>query len=275
MTLRQFFLFLISASAIAFASASQALLPVQRAEVKDFPSSVGVVFVSNLSKCTATKIAPKMFLTAAHCFDTFQRGSDVSIEQVSNNRLVLQKRTQIAQLRRHFFYPTDHKFEKLVDTVLALLPDVAIFKTVDDIDVPVAKMNFDRVHLAQDILVGGYGAQGKDICYPVLHTCSLNMADQKIRLIKGYFFYTVPNEAYPHYLTQGDSGGAAYIRDQNGNLEVVGVNSMMTPASAKQLFDMIVTQNQRANPSRTASIYIRLSETEVWINATVKELSKR
>jgi hypothetical protein len=114
----------------------------------------------------------------------------------------------------------------------------------------------------------------KDLCYPILHTCSLNMAEQKIRHIKSYFFYTMPYQTYPHFLTQGDSGGAAYIRGQDGNLEVVGVNSMMTPASAKQLFDMLVTQNQRAKPSRSASIYVRVSQLNPWIHFMIKELSR-
>lgn len=90
------------------------------------------------------------------------------------------------------------------------------------------------------------------------------------------FFYTTPTERFPHFLTEGDSGGPAYIRNQKtGELEVVGVNSMMTPANAKQAFDMIFTGNKRADPPRTASIYIRVSEFKPWIWATIRELSKK
>ncbi len=277
MSLRQFLIFLLSASAIAFASTSHALLPQQEVNVEDFPSSVAFVVMSNLSKCTATKVAPKTFLTAAHCFDKFQRGSEISIEQVSHKQLKLRVRTQIAQLRIHpFFSKHPQQIHKLAKTVIAILPDLAIFTTADEIDAPVAKLNYEQLQLAQDILVGGYGAQGKDLCYPVLHPCSLNMADQKVRLIKSLFFYTAPDARFPHFLTEGDSGGAAYIRNQaTGELEVVGVNSMMTPASAKQIWDMMITRNQRANPPRTASIYVRVSEHEPWIWATIRELTKK
>lgn len=276
MSFRQSLIFLISAGAIAFASASHALLPKNEVEVHNFPSSVAFVFVRGLSKCTATKVAPKTFLSAAHCFDNFQRGSEISIEQISHGQMQLEVRTRISHLRIHDFY-SKHPgaAHKLFKTAIAVLPDIAIFKTVDDVNIPIATINFDRLELAQDIVVGGYGAQGKQICYPILHPCSLNMADQKIRLIKSLFFYTVPDQRFPHFLTEGDSGGAAYTLNRETNTyEVVGVNSMMTPASAKQAIDMIFTRNQRANPPRTASIYVRVSELSPWINATIRELSK-
>ena len=277
MTGRQFLFFLLSVTAIAFASTSQALLPPQEVNNEEFPSSVAFVLVSNLSKCTATKVAPKTFLTAAHCFDQFQRGSEISIEQISHKQMKLEVRTRITQLKIHpFFSAHPGKINRLAKTAIAILPDVAVFTTADDVNVPIAKLNFDRLQLAQDILVGGYGAQGKEYCYPILHPCSLNMADQKVRFIKSLFFYTAPDQRFPHFLTEGDSGGPAYIRNRaTGELEVVGINSMMTPASAKQAFDMIFTSNQRANPPRTASIYVRISELEPWIWATIHELTKK
>ena len=276
MNFRQTLLFLISLSAIAFASTSNALLPPQEVNVEDFPSSVALVLVRNLSKCTATKVAPKTFLTAAHCFDNFDGDTDISIEQISHKKLKLEVRTRITHLKIHpFFRENQGLISRLTKTASSSLPDLAIFKTAAEVDVPIAKLNFERIQLAQEILVGGYGAQGKGICYPILHPCSLNMAEQKVALIKGLFFYTAPDANLPHFLTEGDSGGAAYVRNQSsGELEVVGINAMMTPASAKQAFDMIFTSNHRASPPRTASIYVRISEQQMWIQTTIKELSK-
>lgn len=273
MTLRQFLIFLISLSAIAMASTSHALLPQQEVDVEDFPSSMAFVIVRGLNKCTATKIAPKTFLTAAHCFDTYERGSEISVEQVSRKQIKLEVRTRITQVKVHPFYSAG-RIPKLAKTAMANLPDIAIFKTVDEINVPIAKVNFEKLRLAQEILVGGFGAQGKEFCYPVLHPCSLNMAEQKIRLIKNLFFYTVPDQNFPHFLTEGDSGGPVYARHRaTGKLEVIGINSMITPASAKQAWDMIFTANHRAAPPRTASIYLRISEFRTWIIKTIRELN--
>jgi hypothetical protein len=161
MSVRRFFILLMSASAIALASTSHALLPPSEVNVENFPSSVAFVFTSNVSKCTAVKVAPKIFLTAAHCFIPYQNGSFIQIEKVSKGQQTLEIRTHFTHVQIHPGYRNPGRINTIVRYLVGDLPDLALFRIADDIDVPIAKINFQDLRVGQSILVGGFGSQGR------------------------------------------------------------------------------------------------------------------
>lgn len=266
---RKFLVFLVFATAIALAATSHALLPPRPIDVNQAPSTVGIVFKDSLAHCTAVKVAPKVFLTAAHCFQGFT-GYDISLEQVSKGRLVREQRTQVTKLEVHFFYGNPSKLKVALRTAIGDVPDLAMFKTAHDIDVPAAKVSLDDVQVGQKVLIGGYGEQGKDICHPILHPCSLNMAPQIISGIYHDLFFTKPTRENPYFLTHGDSGGPAYVRNRNGELIVVGINSMETPTNIIQLANMVMD----SRTAKTTSAYVRIGQYGAWYVNILRELSR-
>jgi hypothetical protein len=97
------------------------------------------------------------------------------------------------------------------------------------------------------------------------------MAVQKIVRSKGQFFSTKPTSENPHFLTEGDSGGPVYIRNaRTRELEVVGINSMLAPANALQLVNMVTS----SEPPRAASVYMRLAAHRAWYENVLRQMKR-
>lgn len=215
----------------AFVTTAQALQGGSYVEQERFPGTIAF-FLSKAStqeQCTAVHVAPNIFLTAAHCFDRYEKdGSSPLITFVANEmgeksepRIVTFARRLVrAPVIHPDYYKTDGFFGSFRNTHWGSDPDLALIKVDEDIDeLSIAKIATTDYHVGQALMIGGFGPEhvGKT-CAP--QPCSIRMGVAKITEVTSQELL-IDSDAT--FLTDGDAGGPAYeIRGKN--LVVVAIN---------------------------------------------------
>lgn len=245
------FLFLFAGP--AFAVSHGTLVPQSK-----YPSSIAFKLpeTSIQGQCSAVKIAPRLFLTAAHCFDHYFREGRRSTIQLFQHEKLSFTNSNLATYRRRIvgtpqihpeYFPTSGIVNGFRSRWTAEKVDLAIFKINEDIEgVTAARLDMWDITTNDVLAIGGYGnfiapndvvslpsnpffrsssSDREDGTCPGV-PCPLRMARSKITQITEKQIYLAASRNYPSVNLVGDSGGPAYI-DRRGFQYVVGINSMV------------------------------------------------
>jgi hypothetical protein len=253
-------LFLAAAALLAAACSSpadpdsttgdEALIGGQAAKASDLP---GIVYLQ--SGCTATKVAPKRLLTAAHCAldpaTTDPKWAPGAKLGWSRDPSAGFTPLTIAKVDVHpaWIKACAAAFCAASSAAVKLdAPDVAVLELEDDIDVDVASVSADTVSAGAPVVLVGYGCT-KGVLVPddrptptltradahtidasaTVHDGSAVTADDVPRIAAIYSITAGPGASDKSAgLCPGDSGGPLYAARAQGKLVVVGVNSNYT-----------------------------------------------
>lgn len=210
-------------------SVAQALQGGADSKPERFPGSIAFYLpkTATQERCTATFVAPRIFLTAAHCFDRFEKDGFspliifVSNEMGSDHKPVVKSQTRFL-VRAPVIHPDYYKgfWSALRNKWFGSNPDLALIKINEDLEgLTTADVAPSDFHVGLPLLIGGYGPAFADQeC--VSSPCPLRMGTARVSS-------TTSREVLLNgdslFLTGGDSGGPAYeLRD--GRPVVVAVN---------------------------------------------------
>lgn len=255
--------------------ASQALALSGGAYVKhaDFPASVAFHLpkVSTQERCTAIKVAPAIFLTAAHCFDryfdegkpplvVFTLNDFTDYDKPSNARQALRTIAGVPILHPSYYRITGgwNAFwnNNFWDDV-----DLAIFKTNADIrDIALGRLSPYKVTVGLTLTIGGFGPPNPTAdCKN--RPCPFRMGTQLVSSVSKVQAAMQTTTASTAFLTGGDSGGPAYLmgKTKSGSVyEVVGINQFVAGLS---------------NPNSGKESHITLIAPALdWINQSIHKL---
>ena len=169
--------------------------------------------------CTATLVAPRWILTAAHCIDPGDQ------DYASGKMLTVgDEQIEIAQAYRHLDFNSQNMNKYDIALIELAAPSYSILPT------PVYE---GQDELSKVMKLAGYGVVGDgvqdiyDRCFP----CQLRGADNEVAKVDGYLLsYRFDHPDEPTSLplegvgAGGDSGGPAYIETDAGRF-VAGVSS--------------------------------------------------
>jgi hypothetical protein len=211
---------------LLIAHTANALQAGSYVEQERFPGTIAFYLPNtpNKTRCTAVHVAPKIFLTAAHCFDEYK--NDGAIEFVANE-MGLDKEPRIATFPRKLirapviqpdYYRTDGLWGSIKRKFFGETPDLALIKTMEDIEeLSIAKIEHADLHVGLPLLVGGFGpAEPSASCEA--SPCSIRMDSQKITGV------TKREITVGASFTKGVDGGPAYAIKPGGKLTVVAIN---------------------------------------------------
>jgi secreted trypsin-like serine protease len=233
-----------------------ALIGGRTANASELP---GIVYLQ--SGCTATKVAPKRILTAAHCAldpaTTDPKWAPGAKLGWSRNPSAGFTPLTIAKVDVHpaWIKACEAAFCAASSAAVKLdAPDIAILELEDDIAVDVAAVSADTVSVGAPVVLVGYGCTkgvlvADDRPTPALaraeahtidasatvHDGSAVTRDDVARIAAIYSITPGPGASDASAgLCPGDSGGPLYAARASGELVVVGVNSNYTFAPDSQ-----------------------------------------
>ena len=196
-----------------------------------FPGTIAFYLpkTATQERCTAVQVSKNIFLTAAHCFDRYEKdGSNPTIVFVANEvgeknepRYVqFERRLLRAPVIHPDYYTTGGFWGAFRNTQWGSNPDLALIKINEEIEgLSVASVASTNFHEGQTLLIGGFGpALAAKECLPV--PCSIRMHATKITSMTAKEILMASNDVF---LTGGDSGGPAYEVRAKGPI-VVAVN---------------------------------------------------
>jgi hypothetical protein len=242
---------------------SGALIGGQPASSTDFPSTV-LIMGPTIGNCTAAKVGPRQFLTAAHCVHKkenntlspdYQPGSFIGIttakKVTSANRAAV---TQWVEVKSTVMHPgwAEACGSGCNVNVLGpdVPPDVAVVTLAEDTPkIPAAKVDLHTIGAGEGVIVTGYGCT-KSVNTPhadnyqqlrfditkAIAGDALNhpgsfvpSGDPRHDLVVASYVITPGNlaNAQEASLCPGDSGGPLYRADGTQSI-VVGVNAYYT-----------------------------------------------
>ncbi len=232
------------------AESNDALIGGRAAGAGQFPSTVTIK-----GECTATKVAPRRLLTAAHCV---LDPATVSIRYPAGSRLSVAHDpskgyvdVEVAAVRVHpAWLKACEDAYCAASSVTARLdaPDVAVIELATDLaDVPSASVDFEPLGSGERVTLLGFGCTAGVLVPDARESVTLEYAETRLvsaeRAVhegSAVLAADVPQVAGIYSLTSGpgaakaraglcpgDSGGALY-RKRDGRLVVVGVNSNYT-----------------------------------------------
>ncbi len=193
-------------------------------EQERFPGTIAFYLSGSKKKCTAVHVAPKIFLTAAHCFDDYR--SDGKIEFVANEkgpesepRIATFPRLLVrAPVIQPDYFREQGFFGRLKRWFSGENPDLALIKTMEDIEeLAIARVEDFKVRPGLSLLVGGFGPATPDESCEAA-PCSIRMDARKITKVGKHEL------SVDAFLTHGDDGGPAYLVRPGGKLSVVAIN---------------------------------------------------
>jgi secreted trypsin-like serine protease len=253
-----------------------------------YPSTVFALL--GPAKCTSTKIAPRTYITAAHCLTSRTPGkTEGKIKRylskgdpifISVKPLVKEFKDLIyANIQDIYIHPSYdfYSYEYAVGNMddfksAALSLDVAVFTIAKELEsVPVAELSFDHVRINQSFSMIGYGCEdsfkgqssktgyigrkkvGHKFAGTVFGDPSLTFLDEFIRqkLDDNYIYSDGIMEPEPKAsICSGDSGGPIYI-----NNKVSGVISFAYATDEGEAYN---------------NFFTRIEETEIWIQSILE-----
>ncbi len=236
------FTFFLTITLLPLAQAGEKLIGGRLAKGEEFKSTV---YIGGF--CTASKIGPRTFLTAAHCMvngatatvkDNFSKGALISVATHYAPVALL----TVDEAFPHETYTAEMRRRAAAREATAggafKSYDIALFTVVEETaDIPVAEVDYLRVEADELVTIGGYGCEddifsGSGQRKYKVATAKVIAADlvardnygRDIKDVDFFNFYSagLKLDANAGSICPGDSGGPAY-RDSSG--AVVGVNS--------------------------------------------------
>ncbi len=196
--------------------------------------------------CTGVKVGKRLFATAAHCVfesktkkNKFKIGSMLTIGFGINNqdKKDASFKTKVKAIHVH---PTYLEMNDRRDRALA--SDIAIFEVEALTEViSIAKFNFKKPSVYQEVMIGGYGLKGPD-SWEFSNFSGSVLIEGTDLLFLGFSKHEIDNVS-PNIiefrgpgvsmlgvgpeplLDRGDSGGAVYDGADKRNLTIIGINS--------------------------------------------------
>jgi secreted trypsin-like serine protease len=234
--------FVLATTLLPLAQAGEKLIGGRLATTEEFKSSV---YIGGF--CTASKVGPHTFLTAAHCMvngstatikDAFVKGALISVVTHYAPFAML----TVDEAFPHETYTAEMRRRIAAREVTAggafKAYDIALFTVVEPTpDIPVADVDYQRVEADELVTIGGYGCE--DSIFSGSGQRKYKIATAKVvanefvtqdnygRDIKDVDFFNfysagLKRDASAASICPGDSGGPAY---RDSNKAVVGVNS--------------------------------------------------
>lgn len=228
------------------AQSEDAVVEGRDARPGTFPSTVGL---AGILRCTATKVGPKLLLTAAHCV-SMPEGDALPL--LSPNRkidLLLRSGSTakasltIEEIHLHPRFVKACEAQPWTDDAFVYdsIPDVAVIETKEEIlDVPIASVDTTTAAANTAVTLNGYGCFAHDapdpggvLRYGDTRTTAMSTLAQyefsagAISNMDASYSLAVSSPHAPA-ICEGDSGGPLY---RKGSSVVVGVNSTTIPAS--------------------------------------------
>lgn len=261
-------LFLLLFSTLGFSKAF--LIGGTVAQPKDYPATVMI------DGCTAAKIGPRSFLTAAHCVldpDT----NRLAPTQSPNAKIVIKSHATaalLATIENVYVHPSySTELARLIrerghrNGVSFIASDVAIIKVKETTaQIDEAQLDFSAIGVGETVVIGGYGCEDRSIMssvqldrYKIAEVRTIanpNLArdpyGRNTSRVMTFNFLTAGKklDEKSASICPGDSGGPVY-RKSDGAL--IGVNS-------QYLF------NDRSSISY-ANTHTRLSRIRAWIQS--------
>lgn len=237
---------------IGIASAAGAITGGTSAAAGQFPSTV---FFGSPVNCTATKIAPRMFITAAHCLSGTYLAGEAQLKMTTRDLSTVQERFRgvsikipaailkgtVAKVHMHPSWiriiHQNEEFESQMGN--EALSDVGIIELkTDTVEIPTARVSFDSLAEGQNVLIAGYG-QKIDTQYdstPLTTSTTYGSAltfGSLYKMMEFGQFFVLPSKLEAKekavYALPGDSGGPAFIKTKDGALALAGIISWGKP----------------------------------------------
>lgn len=185
-------------------------------KAEQFPEVIGS-YQTPRESCTSTKIAPKTYLTAAHCIKVLDLSDKVQ------RRIYFRKSIQAvsATIEKIYFHPTvdlssfsnaEHPNLRIGVVIGHIfgnkVMDIAIFQIKEELpEIKAMPLYFGVLHKNQLISLAGYGDTGNG--YPLYPRWGL----QKIRSISDTFIKIKHSKEYPAEIMSGDSGSPLIVTE--------------------------------------------------------------
>lgn len=204
--------------------------------------------------CTATKIAPKKYLTAAHClanrgpFPIYQEGQNIELMIYNKNGKLESFHSRVFKIRIHesYFRAISLNYDPNIAASTAGVIDLAMVEITDESPIP--SVIISKLSLKQNdfVIVGGFGCKNNydDIITKFnQRKLSYYSATKNIStLSSGNIFTASAPELDANKKTKstgcgGDSGGPVF-RESNGILSMAGVNSFVDPNNKLNFVDL-------------------------------------
>lgn len=187
-------------------------------KAEQFPEVVGSFQVASNS-CTSTKIAPKTYITAAHCIKALNL--EARFEQKINFKV--STKTEYSNIEKIYFHPTvdlssfsDGKHPSLKPGMVLghlfgnKIVDVAIYKIKEELpQIQSMSLYFGKLTKDKIISLVAYGDTGNGYAlYP-------RWGLQKIKKISGDFIKVKHSKQYPAEIMPGDSGSPLVVTESD------------------------------------------------------------
>lgn len=238
-------------------SAELKLIGGETVTAEQFPASVALTS-NGVEFCSSVKVAPRVFLTSAHCVleqtpDAIDNGTQKIYEALAPGRPIAMRNADGLQLTVPIAKVVPHPLYRYALSSAFSGPDVALITVADDSPgIGIASLSKQNLLAGAEILVGGFGCErGRSIdgsdttpgVHPLKYAKATLLDDEAVRASSGStnvegiepksfkamrdtFFSTrgIQMDPSSSSICPGDSGGPAYVGN-GGAYEVVGVNS--------------------------------------------------
>ncbi len=214
-----------------YAHPARALIGGERAEINQFPGQISLRRATGRHFCGATKIAPRLMITAAHCLHpeegAIELKSELKPEFKKGGKFSIAEGPDLTAPLRVVSLHTDLIWEAPKEAGLKAAPDLALIQTREEITgVSEAVVMTTPLRVGAEVVVTGMGCQtqeggdsGQELDFGKARVSGFQFSS--------FRFPSDPVQGTSIALCPGDSGGGTYV-ENSGRFELVGVNSAIT-----------------------------------------------